>query len=98
MVLAKNKATVGIGPGQTSRVDSLETAIKKAKGVNLPLEGSVLASEAFLPFRDSVDEAAKYGITAIIQPGGSIRDNEVIQAANEHNIALIFAEMRHFKH
>ena len=98
VVLAKNKATVGISPGQTSRVDSLETAIKKAKEVNLPLEGSVLASEAFLPLRDSVDEAAKYGITAIIQPGGSIRDNEVIQAANEHNIALIFTEMRHFKH
>ncbi|HIE59947.1 MAG TPA: bifunctional phosphoribosylaminoimidazolecarboxamide formyltransferase/IMP cyclohydrolase [Persephonella sp.] len=98
VVLAKNKATVGIGPGQTSRVDSLETAIKKAKEFNLPLEGSVLASEAFLPFRDSVDEAAKYGITAIIQPGGSIRDNEVIQAANEHNIALIFTGMRHFKH
>ena len=98
VVLAKNKATVGIGPGQTSRVDSLETAIKKAKEFNLPLEGSVLASEAFLPFRDSVDEAAKYGITAIIQPGGSIRDNEVIEAANEHNIALIFTGMRHFKH
>ena len=98
VVLAKDKATVGIGPGQTSRVDSLETAIKKAKEFNLPLEGSVLASEAFLPFRDSVDEAAKYGITAIIQPGGSIRDNEVIQAANEHNIALIFTGMRHFKH
>jgi len=98
VVLAKNKATVGIGPGQTSRVDSLETAIKKAKEFNLPLEGSVLASEAFLPFRDSVDEASKYGITAIIQPGGSIRDNEVIQAANEHNIALIFTGMRHFKH
>ena len=98
VVLAKDEATVGIGPGQTSRVDSLETAIKKAKEFNLPLEGSVLASEAFLPFRDSVDEAAKHGIKAIVQPGGSIRDEEVIQAANEHGIALIFTGMRHFKH
>ncbi len=97
-VLAKDEATVGIGPGQTSRVDSLETAIKKAKEFNLPLEGSVLASEAFLPFRDSVDEAAKHGIKAIVQPGGSIRDEEVIQAANGHGIALIFTGMRHFKH
>ena len=98
VVLAKDEATVGIGPGQTSRVDSLETAIKKAKEFNLPLEGSVLASEAFLPFRDSVDEAAKHGIKAIVQPGGSIRDQEVIDAANEHGIALIFTGMRHFKH
>ncbi|WP_457644121.1 bifunctional phosphoribosylaminoimidazolecarboxamide formyltransferase/IMP cyclohydrolase [Persephonella sp.] len=98
VVIAKNKATVGIGPGQTSRVDSLETAVKKAKEFNLDTEGSVLASEAFFPFRDSVDQAAKYGIKAIIQPGGSIRDNEVIQAANEHGIAMVFTGMRHFKH
>ncbi|ACO04517.1 MAG TPA: bifunctional phosphoribosylaminoimidazolecarboxamide formyltransferase/inosine monophosphate cyclohydrolase [Persephonella sp.] len=98
VVIAKNKATVGIGPGQTSRVDSLETAVKKAEEFNLDTEGSVLASEAFFPFRDSVDQAAKYGIKAIIQPGGSIRDNEVIQAANEHGIAMVFTGMRHFKH
>ncbi|EDP74166.1 bifunctional phosphoribosylaminoimidazolecarboxamide formyltransferase/IMP cyclohydrolase [Hydrogenivirga sp. 128-5-R1-1] len=98
VVIAKNKASVGIGPGQTSRVDSLETAVKKAREFNLPLEGSVLASEAFFPFRDSVDEAAKYGIKAIIQPGGSIRDKEVIEAADEHGIAMIFTGMRHFKH
>ncbi|SNZ09914.1 IMP cyclohydrolase /phosphoribosylaminoimidazolecarboxamide formyltransferase [Persephonella hydrogeniphila] len=98
VVIAKNNATVGIGPGQTSRVDSLETAVKKAKEFGLSTEGAVLASEAFFPFRDSVDEAAKHGITAIIQPGGSIRDPEVIEAANEHKIAMVFTGMRHFKH
>ncbi len=98
VVIAKNRATVGIGPGQTSRVDSLETAVKKAKEFGFSTEGAVLASEAFFPFRDSVDEAAKHGIKAIIQPGGSIRDPEVIQAANEHGIAMIFTGMRHFKH
>ncbi len=98
VVIAKNKASVGIGVGQTSRVDSLETAIKKAKEFNLELEGSVLASEAFFPFRDSIDIAAKEGITAVIQPGGSIRDKEVIEAANEYNIALVFTGTRHFKH
>jgi AICAR transformylase/IMP cyclohydrolase PurH (only IMP cyclohydrolase domain in Aful) len=97
-VIAKDKRTVGIGVGQTSRVDSLETAIKKAKEFNLPLEGSVLASEAFFPFRDSIDTAAKEGIKAVIQPGGSIRDQEVIDACNEHGIAMIFTNMRHFKH
>ncbi len=98
VVIVKDKKTVGIGPGQTSRVDSLETAVKKAKEFGFELKGSVLASEAFFPFRDSVDFAARYGITAIIQPGGSIRDKEVIDAADEHNIAMIFTGMRHFKH
>jgi IMP cyclohydrolase (EC 3.5.4.10)/phosphoribosylaminoimidazolecarboxamide formyltransferase (EC 2.1.2.3) len=98
VVIAKDKRTVGIGVGQTSRVDSLETAIKKAKEFNLPLEGSVLASEAFFPFRDSIDTAAKEGIKAVIQPGGSIRDQEVIDACNEYGIAMIFTNMRHFKH
>jgi len=98
VVIAKDKASIGIGPGQTSRVDSLETALKKAKEFNLSMEGAVLASEAFFPFRDSVDEAARNGIKAIIQPGGSIRDEEVIQAADEHGIAMIFTGMRHFKH
>ena len=98
VVIAKDKATVGIGPGQTSRVDSLETAVKKATEFGFSTNGSVLASEAFFPFRDSIDEAAKHGIKAIIQPGGSIRDKEVIQAANEHGIAMIFTGMRHFKH
>ncbi len=98
VVIAKNQKTLGIGPGQTSRVDSLETAIKKAREFGFDLEGSVLASEAFFPFRDSVDEAAKHGIKAIIQPGGSIRDKEVIEAADEHGIAMVFTGMRHFKH
>jgi len=98
VVIAKDGKTLGIGPGQTSRVDSLETAIKKAREFGFDLEGSVLASEAFFPFRDSVDEAAKHGIKAIIQPGGSIRDKEVIEAANEHGIAMVFTGMRHFKH
>ena len=98
VVIAKDNATVGIGVGQQSRVDSLETAIKKAKEFGLELEGAVLSSEAFFPFRDSVDIASNEGISAIIQPGGSIRDNEVIEAANEHNIAMIFTGMRHFKH
>ncbi|MGC8868703.1 MAG: bifunctional phosphoribosylaminoimidazolecarboxamide formyltransferase/IMP cyclohydrolase [Sulfurihydrogenibium sp.] len=98
VVIAKDRRSVGIGVGQTSRVDSLETAVKKAQEFSLPLEGSVLASEAFFPFRDSIDFAAKYGIKAVIQPGGSIRDGEVIQACNEHGIAMIFTKMRHFKH
>ncbi len=98
VVIAKNKATVGIGPGQTSRVDSLETAVKKAKEFGFSTDGAVLASEAFFPFRDSIDEAAKHGIRAIVQPGGSIRDPEVIEAADEHGIAMIFTGMRHFKH
>ncbi|WP_297888699.1 bifunctional phosphoribosylaminoimidazolecarboxamide formyltransferase/IMP cyclohydrolase [Sulfurihydrogenibium sp.] len=98
VVIAKDRRSVGIGVGQTSRVDSLETAVKKAKEFGLELEGSVLASEAFFPFRDSIDFASKYGIKAVIQPGGSIRDNEVIKACNEHGIAMIFTKMRHFKH
>lgn len=98
VVIAKEQKSVGIGPGQTSRVDSLETAVRKAKEFGFSTKGAVLASEAFLPFRDSVDEAAKHGITAIVQPGGSIRDPEVIEAADEHNMALIFTGMRHFKH
>jgi len=98
IVIAKNKATIGIGPGQTSRVDSLGIAIRKAVEFGFSTDGSVLASEAFFPFRDSIDEASKHGIKAVIQPGGSIRDNEVIQAANEHGIAMVFTGMRHFKH
>ena len=98
VVIAKDKSSIGIGVGQQSRVDSLETAIKKAKEFGFDLNGAVLASEAFFPFRDSIDIAAKEGITAVIQPGGSIRDKEVIEAVNEHRMAMIFTEMRHFKH
>jgi phosphoribosylaminoimidazolecarboxamide formyltransferase/IMP cyclohydrolase len=78
-----------------SRVDSVKLAVSKAR---LPLRGSVLASDAFFPFRDGIDEAAKAGVTAVIQPGGSVRDAEVIAAANEHKIALIFTGERHFRH
>ncbi|NPA51370.1 MAG: bifunctional phosphoribosylaminoimidazolecarboxamide formyltransferase/IMP cyclohydrolase [Aquificae bacterium] len=98
VVIVKDKRTLGIGPGQTSRVDSLDTAIKKAKEFNFDLNGAVLASEAFFPFRDSIDIASKHGITAVIQPGGSIRDEEVIQACDENDMAMIFTNMRHFKH
>jgi len=76
-------------------VDSVRIGAMKAQ---LPLAGSVLASDAFFPFRDGIDEAAKHGVTAVIQPGGSMRDNEVIEAANEHNLAMVFTGMRHFKH
>jgi phosphoribosylaminoimidazolecarboxamide formyltransferase/IMP cyclohydrolase len=86
---------VGVGAGQTSRVDSVKIARMKAV---LPTAGCVLGSDAFFPFRDGVDMAAEAGITAIIEPGGAIRDEEVIQAANEHGMAVLFTGMRHFKH
>ncbi|MCS7284512.1 MAG: bifunctional phosphoribosylaminoimidazolecarboxamide formyltransferase/IMP cyclohydrolase, partial [Hydrogenobacter thermophilus] len=98
MVIAKDGRTLGIGSGNVSRVDSLRCAIARAQRYGFDLKGSVLSSEAFLPFRDSVDLAHKAGISAIIQPGGSIRDSEVIRAANEHGIAMVFTGIRHFRH
>lgn len=98
IVYAKDLQTVGIGAGQMSRIFSTQIAQQKAETVNLPIHNSVMASDAFFPFADSVIESAKLGVTAIIQPGGSIRDSEVIDAANEHNIAMIFTGVRHFKH
>ncbi len=98
MVIVKDGKTLGIGSGNVSRVDSLRCAISKAKRFGFDLEGAVLASEAFLPFRDSVDIAKQAGIKAIIQPGGSIRDNEVIEAVNEYGMAMIFTKTRHFRH
>ena len=95
IVLTRDKATVGIGGGQTSRVDSAEIAIKKAQG---KLDDAVIASDGFFPFRDSIDLAAQNGIKAIVEPGGSIGDKEVIEAANQHNIVLIFTGVRHFRH
>lgn len=95
IVVAKNGRTIGVGAGQMSRVDSTEIAIKKA---GARVKGAVLASDAYFPFRDSVELAAKAGISAIIQPGGSIRDEESIRAANEHGIAMVFTGKRHFKH
>ncbi|RAX54655.1 bifunctional phosphoribosylaminoimidazolecarboxamide formyltransferase/IMP cyclohydrolase [Helicobacter sp. 16-1353] len=94
----KDSALVGIGMGLTSRVDSAKLAALKAKDMGLSLRGSSMASEAFFPFRDSVDLAASVGVKAIIQPGGSIRDSEVIEAANTHKIALYFTGIRHFLH
>ena len=95
IVYARDGQLVGVGAGQMSRVDSVKLGAMKAQ---LPLAGCVVASDAFFPFRDGVDEAAKSGITAVIQPGGSVRDEEVIAAANEHNLAMVFTGMRHFKH
>jgi phosphoribosylaminoimidazolecarboxamide formyltransferase/IMP cyclohydrolase len=95
IVLAEGGRTVGVGAGQMSRVDSVKLSIQKAQPT---AKGSVLASDAFFPFRDGIDEAAKAGVTAIIQPGGSVRDAEVIQAADENQIAMIFTGLRHFKH
>lgn len=95
IVIARDKQAVGIGAGQMSRVDSVEIAIRKAGD---RARGAVLASDAFFPFADSIHKAADAGITAIIQPGGSIRDAEVINAANQRGIAMIFTEIRHFRH
>lgn len=95
IVIAKGKETLGIGAGQTNRVGSVEIALKNA---GVLTKGAVLASDAFFPFRDSIDLAHKAGISAVMETGGSIRDAEVIQAANESNIALIFTGRRHFKH
>jgi len=98
IVIAKNGQTLGIGMGLTSRVDALKLAINKAKEFNKDLKGAVVASDAFFPFRDSIDIAVAEGISAFIQPGGSIRDSEVLQACEEHNVAMVFTGMRHFKH
>jgi phosphoribosylaminoimidazolecarboxamide formyltransferase/IMP cyclohydrolase len=98
IVYAKNGRTIGIGAGQMSRVYSAKIAGIKAEDEGLEVPGSVMASDAFFPFRDGIDAAAKAGITAVIQPGGSMRDQEVIDAANEHGIAMVFTGMRHFRH
>lgn len=98
IVYARSDRTLGIGAGQMSRVDSSRIAVEKAKMMGLDLAGSVVASDAFFPFADGLLEAVKAGATAVIQPGGSVRDQEVIEAANSNNIAMIFTGMRHFKH
>jgi phosphoribosylaminoimidazolecarboxamide formyltransferase/IMP cyclohydrolase len=98
IVIAKNKQVLGVGMGLTSRVDALKLAINKAKEFEKDLTGAVVASDAFFPFRDSIDIATAEGITAFIQPGGSIRDKEVIEACNEKSAAMVFTGMRHFKH
>ncbi len=98
IVLAKNKQLLGSGVGQTSRVDALRHAIEKARAFNLPLQGAVMASDAFFPFADSVEIADKAGIRAVIQPGGSIRDKDSIAYCNEHQMSMVFTGIRHFKH
>ena len=98
ILYVKNHQTYGVGAGQMSRVDSSKIARWKASEVNLDLNGSVVASDAFFPFADGLLAAAEAGVTAVIQPGGSIRDNEVIEAADANNLAMVFTGMRHFKH
>ncbi len=98
IIFCKDKATIGVGAGQMSRVYSTKIATLKAADEGLVVKGSVMASDAFFPFRDGIDTAAETGIAAIIQPGGSMRDDEVIQAADEHGLAMVFTGMRHFRH
>ncbi|MDQ8153589.1 MAG: bifunctional phosphoribosylaminoimidazolecarboxamide formyltransferase/IMP cyclohydrolase [Gemmatimonadota bacterium] len=98
IVLARDGATIGIGAGQMSRVDAAFLAAHKAKGTGHPTAGAALGSDAFFPFRDSIDHAASAGITAIVQPGGSVRDSEVIAAADEHGITMVFTGQRLFRH
>ena len=98
IVYAKDSRTIGVGAGQMSRVNSARIAAIKAEHAGLVVEGSVMASDAFFPFRDGIDNAAKAGIKAVIQPGGSMRDEEVIAAADEAGIAMVFTGMRHFRH
>ena len=98
IVYGKDGMTIGVGAGQMSRVNSARIAVIKAEHAKLEVKGSAMASDAFFPFRDGIDNAAAAGVTAVIQPGGSIRDEEVIAAADEHGIAMIFTGMRHFRH
>jgi phosphoribosylaminoimidazolecarboxamide formyltransferase / IMP cyclohydrolase len=94
-VLGKGGMVVGVGAGQMSRVDSVHMAVRKAGD---RCKGTVLASDAFFPFRDNVDESARAGVTAVIQPGGSMRDGDSIQACDEHGLAMVFTGIRHFRH
>ena len=98
IVVADEFQTIGVGSGQMNRVDSVRIAAMRAERFNLSINGAALASDAFFPFRDNVDEAAKLGVAAIIQPGGSIKDDESIAAADEHGISMVFTGHRHFKH
>jgi len=98
VIFVNEKQTLGIGAGQMSRVDSSRFAVQKAANAGLSLQGSVVISDAYFPFRDGVDAAVAAGATAVIQPGGSIRDEEVIKAANEHDMAMVMTGMRHFRH
>jgi phosphoribosylaminoimidazolecarboxamide formyltransferase/IMP cyclohydrolase len=98
IVFAAPDQVLGVGAGQMSRIDSTKIAVMRAATHGLDLKGSAVASDAFYPFRDGLDEAANAGAKSVIQPGGSIKDDEVINAANEHGVAMIFTGMRHFRH
>ncbi|MCG7960319.1 MAG: bifunctional phosphoribosylaminoimidazolecarboxamide formyltransferase/IMP cyclohydrolase, partial [Candidatus Thiodiazotropha taylori] len=98
IVYGRNGMTIGVGAGQMSRVNSARIAAIKAEHAKLEVKGSVMASDAFFPFRDGIDNAAQAGIAAVIQPGGSMRDEEAIAAADEHGMAMVFTGMRHFRH
>jgi phosphoribosylaminoimidazolecarboxamide formyltransferase/IMP cyclohydrolase len=95
IVLVKGGMVVGVGAGQMSRVDAVHLSVRKAGERS---QGAVLASDAFFPFRDNVDEAAKAGICAVVQPGGSMRDQDSIQACDQHGLAMVFTGVRHFRH
>ena len=98
IVLVKDQSTIGIGAGQMSRIDSAQIAASKALERGFETAGCCMASDAFFPFRDGIDAAAKIGITSVIQPGGSMRDQEVIDAANEAGMTMLFTGIRHFRH
>jgi phosphoribosylaminoimidazolecarboxamide formyltransferase/IMP cyclohydrolase len=98
IIYAQNNRTIGVGAGQMSRINSARIAGIKAEHAGLEVKGAVMASDAFFPFRDGIDNAAQAGISCVIQPGGSMRDDEVIAAANEHGMAMVFTGMRHFRH
>ena len=98
IVYGRDRMTIGVGAGQMSRIYSARIAAIKAADAGLDVAGSVMASDAFFPFRDGLDAAAEVGVRAVIQPGGSMRDDEVIAAADEHDIAMVLTGMRHFRH
>jgi len=98
IIFVKDKMTLGIGAGQVSRIDAVKVAVMKANEFGLSLKNAVVASDAFFPFADNIEEIVKHGITAVIEPGGSVRDNEVIDAANNYALSMVFTGKRHFKH
>jgi len=98
IVLATAGATIGMGAGQMSRVDSVKLAVRKARDAELEVAGSILSSDAFFPFRDGIDAAAAAGVQTVVQPGGSIRDEEVVAAANEHGMTMVLTGRRLFRH
>ena len=98
IALVKNKQLIGKGCGQTSRIDALRQALEKARQFQFSLDGAVMASDAFFPFGDCVQMADEAGIKAVIQPGGSVRDNESVEYCKQHNLAMVITGMRHFKH